>query len=166
MAASRGGPGSRIASRTINVEKDRPGVIAPPPLIFAVAFAIGYVLRNLLPHAGSSIGGIAFAVAGLLIGGFAFAAMLRARTHIDPYKPATALVTTGPFRFSRNPLYLSVTLLYIGAALSFRILPALLLLPIALMVMHFGVIRREERYLERKFGDEYRAFRARVRRWV
>ena len=92
--------------------------------------------------------------------------MLRARTNIDPYKPATALVTGGPYRFTRNPIYVAMTLLYVGAALSFRIIPALILLPIALLLLQFGVIRREERYLEAKFGDRYRQYRSRVRRWT
>jgi len=146
-------------------KKDRPRIIAPPPLIFAAAFGFGALLRNALPRVGSPAAGVAFAAAGLILGGWGFATMLRAGTHIDPYKPATVLVTSGPFRFSRNPLYFSVTLLYIGAALAFRLLTALLVLPIALIVLHFGVILREERYLEAKFGERYLTFRARVRRW-
>lgn len=148
------------------MEKDRPGVIAPPPLIFAAAFAIGVLLRNRLPRVGSRVGAVIFAAAGALIGGAAFAQMRRARTHVDPYKPATALVTTGPFRFTRNPLYLSITLFYIAGALAWRLLAALLLLPLALIGLQFGVIQREERYLERKFGESYRRFRSRVRRWI
>ncbi len=145
---------------------DRPDVIAPPPLIFAAAFAIGYLCRNLMPRIGSPVAGAAIAAAGVLILGFAFSRMLRAGTHIDPYKPATALVTSGIYRFSRNPIYVATTLLYIAAALSFRVLPALILLPAALVILYFGIIRREERYLGSKFGDDYRAYRSRVRRWI
>jgi len=105
-------------------------------------------------------------VVGLTIGGWAFANMLRARTNINPFKPTTALVTSGPYRFSRNPIYLATTLLYIGAALSFRIITALVIVPFALILLEFGVIRREERYLERKFGDQYRDYRSHVRRWI
>ena len=148
------------------MEQDRPGVIAPPPLIFLAAFIIAYLCRNFLPRIGSPAVGVAIAVVGLVIGGWAFANMLRAKTHIDPYKPSTALVTSGPYRFSRNPIYAATTVLYIAAALSFRILPALILLPVVLVVLHFGVIRREERYLESKFGDDYRAYRSQVRRWI
>ncbi len=147
------------------METDRPGVIAPPPLIFVAALATGYFLRNNFVRVGSPAIGAAIAVIGLMIVALAFAPMLRARTNIDPYKPASTLITSGPFRFSRNPIYLGTTLLYIGAALSFRLTAALVLLPIALIVLHYGVIRREERYLERKFGDHYRNYRARVRRW-
>jgi protein-S-isoprenylcysteine O-methyltransferase Ste14 len=92
--------------------------------------------------------------------------MKHAGTHIDPYKPTMALVVDGPFRFTRNPLYLSLTLLYSGTAFLLNLLWAILLLPIALVIMQFGVICREERYLEKKFGQEYLRYKARVRRWI
>jgi len=145
---------------------DRPGVIAPPPAIFVAAFVTGLLCRNLMPRVGSSVAGAAIATIGVVILGLAFNRMLRAGTNIDPSKPATALVTSGIYRFSRNPIYVAMTLLYLAAALSFRTLPALILLPVALVVLHFGVIRPEERYLEGKFGEEYRNYRARVRRWI
>jgi protein-S-isoprenylcysteine O-methyltransferase Ste14 len=143
-----------------------PGVLAPPPLIFVAAFVTGLLCRNLMPRVGSPVAGAAIATAGVVILGLAFNRMLRAGTNIDPYKPATALVTSGIYRFSRNPIYVAMTLLYVAAALSFRILPALILLPVALVVLHFGAIRREERYLESRFPEEYRSYRAGVRRWI
>jgi protein-S-isoprenylcysteine O-methyltransferase Ste14 len=145
---------------------DRPGVILPPPAIFVVAFVTGLLCRNLMPRVGSPIAGAAIATVGVVILGLAFNRMLRAGTHVDPYKPANSLVMSGIYRFSRNPIYLAMTLLYIAAALSFRALPALILLPAALVALHFGVIRPEERYLESKFPEEYRAYRSRVRRWI
>jgi protein-S-isoprenylcysteine O-methyltransferase Ste14 len=145
---------------------DRPGVIAPPPLIFAGAFGIGYLLRNNFVRLGSPVMGTILAIVGLAIGSPAFVEMLRAHTNLNPSLPATALVTSGTFRISRNPLYLSMVFLYVGAALFFRLTAALVALPIALILLHFGVIRREERYLEAKFGDQYRAYRSRVRRWI
>jgi protein-S-isoprenylcysteine O-methyltransferase Ste14 len=87
-------------------------------------------------------------------------------TNMDPYKPATAVVTGGPFRFTRNPLYLSMTLIYGGIAAVANALPAALLLPIVLRLMRRGVIEREERYLERKFGDEYIEYKVRTPRWI
>lgn len=94
------------------------------------------------------------------------AVMRRAGTNIRPDRPALALVTDGPFRVSRNPLYLATTGLYVAIALLIDTLWPLLLLPGVLLVLDWGVIRREERYLEAKFGDAYRVYRARVRRWI
>jgi len=76
------------------------------------------------------------------------------------------MVTEGPFHYSRNPAYLSMTMIYTGIASLANALWALLLLPVALLVMQRGVIEREERYLERKFGEEYLRYKAQVRRWV
>jgi len=148
------------------MDLDRAGVIAPPPAIFAIAFLLGFLLRDLLPRLGSPQIGTFLAIIGLAIGVWALATMLRAGTHPDPSRPSTVLVTGGPYRFSRNPMYVAMTILYVGAALLFRIIPALILLPIALLLLEFGVIRREERYLEAKFGDRYRDYRSRVRRWA
>jgi protein-S-isoprenylcysteine O-methyltransferase Ste14 len=85
---------------------------------------------------------------------------------VDPREPTTAIVTGGPYRFTRNPLYLSMTLVYAGITALANALPAALLLPAVLAFMRRGVIEREERYLERKFGDEYMDYKARVRRWI
>jgi len=92
--------------------------------------------------------------------------MRRAGTHVDPRQQVTALVTQGPFRLTRNPLYLSLTLLYAGIALMVNSLWAILLLPGALIMIRYGVINREERYLERTFGEQYLSYKAKVRRWV
>jgi len=92
--------------------------------------------------------------------------MHRAGTSEKTSLPTTALVTTGPFRFSRNPLYVSLTLGYIGIAVAAQSLWALALLIVVLVVMQKGVISREERYLERKFGADYLRYKERVRRWI
>jgi protein-S-isoprenylcysteine O-methyltransferase Ste14 len=92
--------------------------------------------------------------------------MRRAGTNIRPDQPTLALVTDGAFRFSRNPLYLAAAGLYVGVALLVHALwPLVLLIPM-LAVLQWGVVAREERYLEAKFGDAYRAYKARVRRWL
>jgi protein-S-isoprenylcysteine O-methyltransferase Ste14 len=75
-------------------------------------------------------------------------------------------VATGPFRFSRNPLYVALTLIYVGLALLTNALWVLVLIVPVLLLMHYGVVRREERYLEAKFGDAYRAYRSSVRRYL
>jgi protein-S-isoprenylcysteine O-methyltransferase Ste14 len=150
---------------------DNPGVVAPPPLIYAGALALGLVANKLypmafLPRAVSRVLGLPLIFGGLTIGLLGFREMRRAETNVDPYKPATAIVTEGPYRFTRNPLYIGMTLVYSGITALFNAFPAAMLLPLALAVMRGGVIEREERYLERKFGDEYLAYKARVRRWL
>ena len=93
-------------------------------------------------------------------------ALRRADTPISPNEPTTRLVTEGPFRYTRNPDYLSASIIYAGVASLANALWAILLLPIVLVVTQRDVIEREERYLERKFGEEYLRYKARVRRWI
>ena len=154
-------------------KSDRPGVIAPPPLIFAAGLVIALLIQKARPvplwpglsavtlPLGASLIGAAVSLAA-----WAFRTMRRAGTHVDPYKPTTRLVSEGPFQFTRNPLYLSLTLIYLGITLLFNALWPLLLLPFVLFVLRRGVIDREERYLERKFGQEYAQYKNRVRRWI
>jgi protein-S-isoprenylcysteine O-methyltransferase Ste14 len=151
--------------------KDRPGVIAPPPLIYVAVFALGYFLQReralLIPESWlRDVGGWILVGLALALAFSGMMSMKRAKTHIDVYKPSTAIVSDGPFRFTRNPLYLSLTAMYIGVAVLKSMLWPLLVLPVALLVMQFGVIKREERYLAAKFGEEYLNYRARVRRWL
>ena len=92
--------------------------------------------------------------------------MARAGTNVNPGLPANAIVTGGPYRFTRNPMYLALCLLNLGIGLLIcDLVPTLLTLVLAI-TLHFGVIVREERYLERRFGDVYSAYRGRVRRWL
>jgi protein-S-isoprenylcysteine O-methyltransferase Ste14 len=109
--------------------------------------------------------GWSLVVCGLAVGFFGSREMRRAETNVDPYKPATAVVTGGPFRFTRNPLYLSMTLIYGGISVLANALPAALLL-VVLRLMRRSVIEREERYLERKFGDEYVQYKLGTPRWI
>lgn len=92
--------------------------------------------------------------------------MRRAGTNVDPYHPTTAIVEAGPYRYTRNPLYVGMALIYSGISARANALPAALLLPAVLHLVDRGVIRREERYLEGKFGDEYLRYKGRVRRWI
>ena len=150
---------------------DNPGVIAPPPLIYAGALAIGLLANRLypiafLPRGLSRVLGWPLIVGGPVVGSLGLREMKRADTNVDPREPTTAIVTGGPYRFTRNPLYLSMTLIYGGITALANALPAALLLPVVLHIMRRGVIEREESYLERKFGDEYLDYKARVRRWI
>lgn len=149
---------------------DRPGVVVPPPLIYFAGLAAGYVAGRWLsvPWFGRTIAhgiGYTLVLAGLAFASWAASLMLRARTHILPHGPTTALVTSGPFRFSRNPLYVSLALVYAGLAIAYAAL-ALPLLPLVIATMQWLVISREERYLEAKFGEVYREYKRSVRRWV
>jgi protein-S-isoprenylcysteine O-methyltransferase Ste14 len=90
----------------------------------------------------------------------------RANTSLDPRKPVSRFVTWGPYRYSRNPGYTSLTLIYVGISALVSALWPLLLLPGVLITMQRGVIEREERYLERRFGREYHEYKQRVRRWL
>ena len=152
-------------------DEDNPGVVAPPPLIFAGGLAAGLMLNRLrpthfLPRALSKILGWPLVFGGLLLGLWGFREMRRAGTNVDPYRPTTAIVEAGPYRFTRNPLYVGMALVYSGISARANALPAALVLPVVLHLVDRGVIKREERYLEGKFGDEYRRYKGRVRRWI
>jgi protein-S-isoprenylcysteine O-methyltransferase Ste14 len=153
------------------IENDNAGVIAPPPLIYAGPLLLGLLLRRAapaipLPRQFRRAAGAAMLLGGMGIAGWAAATMRRAGTPLDPRERVEALVSEGPFRYSRNPLYLSLTLAYAGIALLTNTLPALIALPGVLAVMQRGVIAREESYLKRRFGASYADYRARVRRWL
>ena len=153
------------------IARDVPGVIARPPLLFLAHLVLGLAFDWLcpapfLPSAIQYAAGAALiAVAGTLAGS-AIACFVRAGTNVPTTRPATALVLRGPYRFSRNPIYIGMLLLLLGIGVMVdSAWIVALLVPFAL-VLRYGVIAREERYLEAKFGDSYRAFRVRVRRWI
>ena len=149
---------------------DNAGVGVPPPLLFVAALAAGLALgrdmgaRDREAQVARMLG-TAAVPAGALLGIATILALKRAGTSVDPYKPTTALVTRGVFRFTRNPGYVGATSMYVGVALAMRSLPALTLLPIVLALLDRHVVDREERYLERRFGNAYRAYRDAVPRW-
>jgi len=151
-------------------ERDTAGVIAPPPLIFLAFLLLGYVVEsvmpdNNLPSALQWLGALLI-VLGIALGVAFERALSQARTPANPYRKTERLATTGAFSFSRNPGYLAMTIVYVGLSLAADAPWALLFLIPALLVIHFGVIVREERYLERLFGDEYRSYKGRTRRWI
>jgi protein-S-isoprenylcysteine O-methyltransferase Ste14 len=148
------------------------GVISRPPLLFLVAILIGSGLDWLLPVPIPDFDPVHWIVGGLLmLTGLALAIagirnFTQAGTPVRTIKPTRVLVTTGLHGWSRNPIYVGLFLLYAGigvAAQSPWIL--ILVLPLSL-VIRYGVVAREEAYLERRFGDAYRDYKARVRRWL
>ncbi|MCG8607345.1 isoprenylcysteine carboxylmethyltransferase family protein, partial [bacterium] len=137
-------------------DPDRPGVLAPPPLVYVLAIAAGGLLNRVVPApavppwAEAAGGGVIFASFALMTwGGVQFR---RAGTSFNAHTADTAVVTTGPYRFSRNPLYVGLTGVTAGLALTMNQAWILAMLIPAVAAMRFGVIGREERYLERKFG--------------
>jgi protein-S-isoprenylcysteine O-methyltransferase Ste14 len=151
--------------------RDTAGVAAPPPLVYLGAILVGALLERIwrwrLPAGrwGVAIGALLI-VAAIVLAASAVREFKRADTSPKPHKPTTAIVKSGPFRFMRNPIYVSFTLVQLGIALLAASGWILLLIVPALVFIRYGVIAREERYLERKFGDEYVAYRRSVRRWM
>lgn len=148
--------------------KDNPGVIAPPPLIYLAGLIVGAVLERFVPlaaFAGRPAAGIAIVILGAILMALGLREFHRAGTDFKPYRPTTRIIVTGPFRYTRNPLYLSLTLVYAGIAIAMGGAWAIILLIPVLAAIRYGVIAREERYLERKFGSEYLRYKESVRRW-
>ena len=158
--------GARLAD-----EQDNPGIRVPPPLIYLLALLLGLLLDRRL-HVPFLSRGVARVLGWPLVGGGMalatwFARTMRgADTTLRTDKPVSSLVQDGPFRYSRNPGYLSLAMLYAGIAILRNTLWTILLVPLVLYVIQREVIEREERYLERTFGEEYLAYKRRVRRWV
>lgn len=152
-------------------ENDSPGVIAKPPLIYLGFLLLGLGLDRLWPVAvlpeavQSPVGGVLIGLGVLVV----LAAVRRFKavgTSFHTHKPATAIISDGPYGVSRNPIYLGLIAIYLGVGVMADAGWVAVLLGPLLLVMHFGVITREERYLERKFGDEYLRYKAAVRRWI
>jgi protein-S-isoprenylcysteine O-methyltransferase Ste14 len=150
---------------------DSPGVHIPPPLFYVAAIGSGALLRRYVPltvggGAARVIGAWLFVAlfAGLFVWSFAWFA--RQKTTVIPNKPANALILDGPFRLTRNPLYLAMAFLTAGAGLWLNTWWVLILLLPAVALVDRFVIAREEAYLRRRFGAEYDVYTARVRRWL
>jgi len=155
----------------LSPEEDRPGVPIPPPLLFVLPILASLALEWFVPT--SFVHGtfrwlpgavIFFAGIALIQGGFV--TQKRAGTDPIPYKPSTRIVGHGIYRFTRNPMYLGFGLCTFGLAILVDSVWLLLAVPIGLILIDRLVITREERYLERKFGEEYLSYKRQVRRWI
>jgi protein-S-isoprenylcysteine O-methyltransferase Ste14 len=149
---------------------DNAGVVVRPPLLYGIAFVVVLVLGWFwpMPIVGRVVAvgvGLVLVVFGVGIAMWGRRKMQAAGTNVDPHRPATVLVKTGPFRFSRNPLYMALTLLFLGLSLVVNTWWGIVLLFPVLIIMHWGVILREERYLDQKFGASYQEYRSKVRRY-
>lgn len=147
-----------------------PGVNVPPPAIYALGFGLGLGVELLAPTPNPPLlAGVAVAVAGVAAWALLDPGAMRqfsvAGTEVSPSRSATALVTTGPYRWTRNPMYLGMTLLHAALAVAFGVLWALVTLVAAVVVIDRAVVPREERHLKAAFGDAYGQYQAEVRRW-
>lgn len=151
-----------------------PGVHFPPPLLFIAGMLGGWAIQQFQPAPVSTIlpapvrvlTGWAIVVAGVGILAWALLTFWKIRTGIYPNQPANQIVAHGPFRFSRNPMYVAMTALTIGVSLLSNIGWILVVIPFILFALTVLVIRREEAYLTDAFGESYTHYCARVRRWI
>jgi protein-S-isoprenylcysteine O-methyltransferase Ste14 len=151
---------------------DTANVIVRPPIAWALAVLTGLTLNWLMPSpffpAAASAGwfGAIVFVLALALFAWAISTVTRAGSNVPTRLPTTTIVENGPYRFTRNPIYLSMVLGLIGLAVGFDSLWLLVTLVPFALVIRYGVITREEAYLERKFGEIYLAYKSRVRRWL
>jgi protein-S-isoprenylcysteine O-methyltransferase Ste14 len=154
--------------------QDRADVVVKPPLLFAGALLLGCLLSWLVPlgpgpgsaNARALAVGGTFALIGFALAGFSVREFRRAGTSVVPGEPSAMLVAKGPYRYTRNPIYIGLIILYFGLAVMLTSMWGLLLLIPVLIVLQRGVVEREEAYLQEKFGEAYRLYQARVPRWL
>jgi protein-S-isoprenylcysteine O-methyltransferase Ste14 len=155
-------------------QPDFADVAVRPPLLFLGTIVAGLLLSLALPI-GPALGsanelavvvGLIFVVLGFALAAFSVRTFTRAGADVVPGKPATTLVTKGPYRVTRNPIYIGFTLLYFGIAILATSVWMLLLLVPLLIILQKGVVEREEVYLDSKFGEAYQKYQARVPRWL
>ena len=153
-------------------QRDTPNIVVLPPVLVGGTLLVGVAVHfmlweiPLLPTLLARILGLAVFVSAGVLAHLAHLAMKRVGTNILPTQPTLALATDGPYRFTRNPLYIAAIGVYLGVTLWVNgLAPLLLLLPMALL-LHWGIVLREERYLTAKFGPRYEDYRSTVRRWL
>ncbi|HVC29427.1 MAG TPA: isoprenylcysteine carboxylmethyltransferase family protein [Gammaproteobacteria bacterium] len=157
-----------------NTQQDNPGIRLPPPLYYLIGLLVGYGIYWLLPVRLSKPGyrlivytlGASWILLAVLLIGWALRTMRKAGTSPNPMRATSALALDEPYTLSRNPIYLGMAMLCIGISLMANMLWPLLSVPVVMVIMDRMVIRKEEQYLEAKFGDEYLQYKKRVRRWI
>jgi protein-S-isoprenylcysteine O-methyltransferase Ste14 len=150
---------------------DNPGVIAFPPLIWLVNAVISvlvhlFVQTPIMRYGICLVCGIVFIILAPTLALSAFRTMKSAGTNVHPSEPALTIVRGGPFRFTRNPLYLALCLLQIALGFFLNDWITLLFVVPLTVIFHYGVVLREERYLTAKFGESYLQYKREVRRWI
>jgi len=154
-------------------EQDRPKIspMVHPPIVALMFIVIAYVLGRLFPFpmpapAVVRYVGLFLTFLGFLLGIGAFLEFRRARTTVDPHGSATQVVTSGIYRFTRNPIYLGFLLMVIGLPLNSGFYWGIVMAPFFILFMNRLVIEHEEAYLEKKFGKAYTSYKSQVRRWI
>lgn len=147
------------------------GAVAPPPLVFLGGFILGMVINFFLPipilrDISIQLFGVVPLVLGIWLLASANITLRRRKTPPEPWKPSVELVQDGPYRLTRNPIYLSFAIIYVGASFIFNSAFALIMLIPVMIIFERGQIPREEHYLKERFGEEYDRYKAKVRRWV
>ena len=157
----------------MNSDQDSPGIRCPPPFIYLGFLLAGIGAEYVVGPRSFGIervwlvaAGVVLAAAGIALANVAILLFRRAGTSEKPWETSRAIVIAGPYRFTRNPMYVGLTLLHAGLALALDTPVALILLPVVLVIIQTQVIAREERYLVAKFGAPYDEYRRRVRRWL
>jgi protein-S-isoprenylcysteine O-methyltransferase Ste14 len=155
------------------VSEDSPGIYIPPPLVYAAIFFLSILVQHTWPLSTAffhtqtaTITGIIFVIATVLVNLTAIRQFVRSKNTIVTIKPAHSLQTTGIYSRIRNPMYLGLVLLYTGLAFLTGNWWTLILLPFVVVVVNYFMIRPEEKYLERRFGQSYLEYRSKVRRWI
>jgi protein-S-isoprenylcysteine O-methyltransferase Ste14 len=148
-----------------------PNVRIIPPLIYLAGLAIGFLVNiwmplKFVPDALGWLIGAVLIICGVLVAGSALLVLKEARTTVRPDRAATALVIRGPYRISRNPMYLALASVYLGIAIAGQSIWALILLPVVLAIIQLRAIRPEEAFLKRRFGADYVSYTTKVRRWL
>ena len=152
-------------------ESDSEGVRTPPPVIYLTFMVLGVGLQfrwplNFLPYQTPIPLGLAAIALGLVLIAWSVRTFLAAKTGFEHRKPTTTLISSGPFRYSRNPIYVGMTLFGLGLGAFLDNLWIVLLMLPAVLVIRFFVVAREEAFLASRFGEDYRRYKASVRRWI
>jgi protein-S-isoprenylcysteine O-methyltransferase Ste14 len=151
-------------------DKHGPGVRIPPPVLTATVIFTAYLIDFYFPFRLNEstlfIPGVALISLACLIALLAVIRFLKFKTHVEPWKPTSTIITTGVYRFSRNPIYLAFAIINVG--IGFLLNSGWILFSVVALIplLQVVVISREERYLETKFGEDYLQYKRRVRRWI
>lgn len=154
-------------------KKDSPGVYIPPPLFYALLFVIAIILQKKIELSHSFFDSKSAKIAGILFLIFAVSILLtsitkfiRSKNTIILIKPAASLQTSGIYSITRNPMYLGLVFLYLGLTFLIGSWWHIILLPVLIFIIQGYIIRKEEEYLKRAFGQEYLTYKSKVRRWI